>query len=132
MGANGSSKNGAPKWLAVHEYYSVARLGRNIIVVQPKDPKKRIKLPEESKTPNMVYVAANNDGTLKSIAVYGDDCLKQIEIHTHSHKGLSPHYHVWKNGAPEKKGNGKHAETTPYPLTPELQLLYNYVQTFFP
>lgn len=81
-------------------------------VIELKDPKANHKAPEESHSPNSVYVMFNKDGKgIKSISKYGSDCKKVFEIHTVPHKGLSPHYHEWSNGRP---GDAK-------PLTPEME-----------
>lgn len=37
---------------------------------------------------------------LSRIAVYDADCMKIVEIHTEDHHGISPHYHMWKDGRP--------------------------------
>jgi len=89
-----------------------------------------VKLPEESHTPNRIYVAVNkpatdkkglNDsyaGKLKFIAVYGDNGKKLFEIHVdHTHNGMSVHYRPWENGHPTKGGTGKHSQNVAYALT---------------
>lgn len=54
----------------------------------------------------------------------------------HVHDGMCPHYHIWEdkgNGArgPERKGIGKNAKTKAYPLTPEMEMLANFIKGYF-
>jgi len=59
-------------------------------------------MPEESHSPNAVYVMMNKNGNgIKSIAIYDKDCMKVAEIHPADHKGTGPHYHKWKDGKPD-------------------------------
>lgn len=78
MGGNGSKMRGNLDNSATREFKEVFFISNNIKVVQLKDNKKRVRLPEESNTPNRIYVIFNKDGTLKSIGKYGSDCLKNL------------------------------------------------------
>ena len=51
MGANGSAEKGSTNTEEGRNYKTVYSIGENIKVLEPKDPKKGIKLPEESHTP---------------------------------------------------------------------------------
>lgn len=72
------------------------------------------KTPEESNTPNRVYVTFRQNGSdVNEIAKYGSDHKKEWAIHTKSHdskkakkKGEAvsgPHIHYWKDGHPVSK-----------------------------
>lgn len=99
MGANGSSRSRSTHYFYGRRWKTVETLSNGVKVIQFKDPKTPGKMPEESRTPNSIYAMMNkNGGGIKSIAVYGKDCKKIVEIHTTDHKGLGPHYHIWKNG----------------------------------
>ena len=104
MGGNGSFAIGDANTEEGRQYKCIAVLDDNVKVLVPKDPKKGIKLPEESHTPNRIYVSlhgkGNKEGQLKSIGVYGEDGLKKFEIHTTDHRGLGLHCHYWHNGHP--------------------------------
>lgn len=105
MGANGSHASGVLKTEEGRAYKTLFKIGDNIVYLSQKNPKKEGKLPEESHTPNRIYVSFKADGKdVKAIAKYGSDGKKLWEIHTLNHKGIQPHYHVWKNGAPSEDG----------------------------
>ena len=105
MGANGSHASGVLNTEEGRAYKTLFKMGDNIVYLSQKNPKKEGKLPEESHTPNRIYVSFKADGKdVKAIAKYGSDGKKQWEIHTLNHKGIQPHYHVWKNGAPSEDG----------------------------
>lgn len=138
MGANGSKASGALEDPNNREYKSVFFISKNIEVIQLKDSNRRIKLPEESQTPNRVYAIFDKNGALKSIARYDSDCLKKFEMHfDHEHDGLKPHYHKWVdkgNGkrGPEKKGSGKNSKNKAYPLTEGMKKLYDKIKEYAP
>lgn len=139
MGGNGSKGEGFLEDEATREYKTIHEIEENIKVVIVKSLKARVKLPEESHTPNRIYVTVNRSnnakdansisyGKLKGIAVYGNDCKKLYEIHVdHKHAGMPIHYHPWIDGKPKHVGNGKHADTVAYPLTEEMTNLLNKV-----
>lgn len=136
MGANGSKASGALDNPVNREFKSVFFISKNIEVVQLKNDKQRVRLPEESNTPNRVYVVQNKDGTLKSIGRYDSNCIKKFEMHfDHEHDGLKPHYHKWvsKGGTargPETRGNGKNARTIAHPLTKGMMKLYEKIKNY--
>lgn len=101
MGANGSHASGVLNTEEGRAYFTLYSFGDSIKVLGQKNPKQHGKLPEESKTPNRIYVSflANGDD-IKEIAKYGPDGKKQWAIHTLDHHGISPHYHIWKDGKP--------------------------------
>ena len=147
MGANGSNGKGLLEDPDKRNYTTNTAfdISDNIKVVEAKDKNAKVKLPEESHTPNHIYVAINkpatdkigkNDpyaGKLKSIAVYGSDCKKLYEIHVdHSHNGMSVHYHPWENGHPVKAGTGKNAHNVAYPLTSEMKKILEQVKSKVP
>lgn len=145
MGANGSKASGILEDPQMRNYQIALDISSNIKVVEAKNKNSNVKLPEESHTPNRIYVAINkpatnkigkNDpyaGKLKSIAVYGNDCKKLFEIHVdHSHDGMTIHYHPWKNGRPQKSGSGKHAHNKAYALTADMKQLLNIIKNKVP
>lgn len=145
MGGNGSKGKGLLESPQNRTYHTELDITGNIKVVAANNKKANVKLPEESHTPNRVYVAINkpptdkkglNDpysGKLKSIAVYDGDCKKLYEIHVdHAHNGMQQHYHLWKNGRPVKIGNGKNSPNAAYPLTLEMLKLLEQVKKRVP
>ena len=97
-------------------------MGENIVVLEQKDQKHKGKLPEESHTPKRIYVSFMASGKdVKEIANYGSDGKKLWAIHTNDHKGLKPHYHIWKDGKPSKDG---------YTLTMDMQKLLKKVRNY--
>ena len=145
MGANGSKASGALETDEGKTYETVLEISENIKVLEPRNKNLNIKLPEESHTPNRVYVVINkpvsgekgkNDpyaGKLKSIGVYGPDCKKLYEIHVdHVHDGLQIHYHPWENGHPVRKGTGKNSPNVAYELNSEMKNLLETIKKQVP
>lgn len=145
MGANGSKGRGNLENPAGRTYHTVISISDNIKVIEPNNKNANIKLPEESHTPNRIYIAINkpatdkkgqNDpyaGKLKSIGVYGPDCKKYYEIHVdHEHDGMKIHFHPWENGHPVKSGAGKNAKNKAFPLTPEMKKLLEIIKKKVP
>ena len=143
MGGNGSKGKGLLEDPDNRNYRTneVFQISDNIVVVEAKNKNARVKLPEESHTPNRVYVTVNKPATdkigqkdpyagkLKSIAVYGSDCKKLYENHVdHTHGGMPEHYHPWENGHPIKAGTGKNAHNAAFPLTAEMKQLLQQVK----
>ena len=105
MGVNGSHASGILYTEAGRKYYTLFSMGENIKVLGQKNPKQSGKLPEESRTPNRIYVSFYKNGKdVKEIAQYGPDGKKIFSIHTDDHHGIKPHYHIWKDGAQLKPG----------------------------
>lgn len=101
MGANGSSASGSTYSEIGRRWKTVAVLSNGMKVIELKNSKANHKAPEESHSPNSVYVMFNKDGRgIKSISKYDEDCKKVFEIHTVNHKGLGAHYHPWHTGRP--------------------------------
>ena len=122
MGANGSHASGVLNTEEGRAYKTLFKMEDNIVYLSQKNPKQEGKLPEESHTPNRVYVSFLASGKdVKAIAKYDNDGKKLWEIHTNDHKGLKPHYHVWANGAPSVDG---------FPLTPEMSKLLKKVRNY--
>lgn len=106
MGANGSKASGILEAEESRTYRTLFSMGDKVKVLGQKDPKRSGKLPEESHTPNSVYVSFMANGKdVKEIACYDEHCKKMYAIHTNDHKGIQPHYHSWKEGKQEKEGN---------------------------
>lgn len=127
MGSNGSFARGDANTEEGRMYKCIAVLADNIKVLMPKASNHGVKLPEESHTPNAVYVSFHNRkakaGQLKAIASYGDNGLKKYEIHTADHYGLGVHCHYWHDGRPDTVGK----KTDAKPLTDDMIELYNNI-----
>jgi len=145
MGANGSKASGILENPAGRTYHTVISITDNIKVVESNNKNANVKLPEESHTPNRIYVVINKPasdkkgkgdphaGKLKSIAVYGPDCKKLYEIHVdHTHNGMTIHFHPWENGRPVKVGTGKNSPNKAFPLTPEMKKILEIVKKKVP
>ncbi len=103
MGGRGSFSSGVLESEEGRTYETVYKIGENIVVLERKNKKLGVKLPEESHTPSRVYVAVERDGSdIKSFAKYSSDGLKIWEVHLADHHGLHPHYHPWQDGKPVK------------------------------
>lgn len=101
MGGNGSYANGSTATEEGRNWKTVLTLTNGAKVIELKNPKANHKAPEESHSPNAVYVMFNKNGNgIKSISKYGSDGKKVFEIHTVDHKGLGCHYHPWSGGRP--------------------------------
>lgn len=145
MGANGSKASGALDDPKNWTYHTEFEISDNIKVTEANNKNTNVKLPEESRTPNRIYVAINkpatdkmgqNDpfaGKLKSVAIYGSDCKKLFEIHVdHTHNGMPSHYHPWENGRPVKAGTGKNSPNAAYPLTSDMIKLLDQIKKKVP
>ena len=122
MGANGSHVSGILYTEAGREYFTLFSMEDNIKVLGQKDPNRSGKLPEESRTPNRIYVSLLKNGKdIKEIAQYGSDGKKIFSIHTLDHHGIKPHYHIWGDGKPSRDG---------YPLTADMKKLLTKIQNY--
>ncbi len=119
MGANGSHASGVLESTENREYYTLFSIGDNIKFLEMQANGRGGKLPEESHTPNRIYVSFYKDGkNVKEIAEYDENGKKKYSIHTHDHYGLSPHFHYRKEGRQDKEG---------HPLTSDMQKLYKQI-----
>jgi hypothetical protein len=101
MGSNGAKAAGTIETEEGRNWKTIELLVNGTKIVDFKNPKTPGKLPEESHSPNSIYVMMNKNGEgIKAIGVYDHDCKKVVEIHTADHKGLGIHYHVWQDGRP--------------------------------
>lgn len=145
MGANGSKAKEILENPKNWQYRTALDISDNIKVIEANNKNANVKLPEESHTPNRIYVAINkpatdkkglNDpyaGKFKSIAVYGSDCKKLFEIHVdHSHDGMHEHYHPWVDGSPIKTGRGKNSPNVAFPLTAEMKNILEKIKKKVP
>ena len=122
MGANGSFAKGTTNTEKDRHWKTIGSIGENIKILQMKNPKAPLKLPEESHTPNRIYAIFKKNGSdVKCIAQYDSNGKKLWEIHTDDHYGLKPHFHYWKNGGQEEDA---------HPLTQVQQDLLNTVRNF--
>ena len=122
MGANGSHTSGILYTEVGRKYVTLFSMGDNIKVLGQKDPKRSGKLPEESRTPNRIYVSFYLNGKdVKEIAQYDSDGKKIFSIHTDDHHGIKPHYHIWKDGKQLSEG---------YHLTADLKKLLTKIQNY--
>lgn len=121
MGANGSFANGSTATEEGRNWRTVMTLPNGVKVIELKNRKANHKAPEESHSPNSVYVMFNKNGNgIKSISKYGPDGKKEYEIHTVDHKGLGVHYHKWENGHP----------LPPHPITEAMKHLLNKIKSY--
>lgn len=120
MGANGSHANGSIESELGRNWKTTGTVG-DIQIVQKKNSKESVKLPEESHSPNRIYAIFNKKGSdAQAIAKYGADGKKIWEIHTRDHNGLGAHYHpceeghakiiINRNGYPESEAYALDAE----------------------
>ena len=101
MGGNGSFARKTTASEAGRRWKTVTITSSGIKILELKDPKSSLKLPEESHSPNSVYAIFNKSGKgVKAIAKYDADGKKIFEIHTTDHDGLGAHFHPWKDGHP--------------------------------
>ena len=101
MGGNGSFSNGSTSTEEGRRLKTIYEFGGDIKIIELKNSKDPIKLPEESHSPNATYAIFNKGGkTIKAVAKYNGEGKKLFEIHTAPHKGLQPHYHNWQDGRP--------------------------------
>ena len=122
MGANGSHASGALHTEEGRAYKTLFTMGENIKVLETKNPNRQGKLPEESRTPNRIYVSFMANGNdVKEIAKYDSDGKKVWCIHTLNHKGISPHYHNWSNGKQLKDA---------YALTIEMKSILDKIRNY--
>lgn len=120
MGGNGSYIKGMYDNESERDYRTVHDLSKNIKVIELKKRGSHNKMPRTSHTANRVYVTMKLDGSgVREVAIFGKDHKVRLTIHTNSHKGVSPHFHKWKDEKPSEEG---------YHLTPKLQSLLNKIQ----
>ena len=101
MGGNGSTSSGLTTTESGRRWKTVEVLPNGVKVIEFKKANTQLKIPEESRSPNSVYAMMDKKGrNLSRIAVYGADSKKMVEIHTEDHHGISPHYHLWRDGRP--------------------------------
>lgn len=122
MGGNGSFSRGDASTEAGRKYEAIYSIGENVVILEQKDKKKGVKLPEESHTPNRIYVSFYKDGhDVKDIAKYGEDGKRIWVIHTADHRGLRPHFHYWHNSTQDEVA---------HPLTKEMRDILERVRNF--
>lgn len=101
MGGNGSFANGSTSTEAGRRWTTVAVLSNGVKIIELKDKKANHKSPEESHSPNSVYVMFNKDGHgIKSISKYGSIGEKYL-------KYIQPTIRVWERTTTHGKMGGK-------------------------
>ena len=86
MGGNGSFLSGITNFENGRMYKTVFSIGDNIKILETKNPKRSLKLPEESHTPNRTYATFYRNGKgLKEIAQYGPDGKKREWPHVQAY-----------------------------------------------
>ena len=125
MGANGSHASGILNTEEGRAYKTLFKLviaGNEIVFLDQKNPKQSGKTPEESHTPNRIYVTFLQNGkNIKDVSLFGSDGKKYLQIHTEPHHGIAPHYHIWEGGKPLPGDN---------PLTPHMQMILKYIKNY--
>ncbi len=131
MGANGSHANGSLESELGRKWRTTATIGE-IQIVQKKNFRESVKLPEESHTPNRIYAIFNKKGDdVQAIAKYGADGKKIWEIHTRDHNGLGAHYHPCENGHPKTSINSKgHQENVALELDDQKKAILEKVRNY--
>ena len=123
MGGNGSFLSGITNFENGRMYKTVSSIGDNIKVLETKNPKAGVKLPEESHTPNRIYATFYRNGKgLKELAEYGADGKRLNSIHIIDHNGLGSHWHPWKNGG--------QVPTEAYPINSRMRNLIDKIKNF--
>ena len=123
MGGNGSFISGITKFEDGRHYKTILSIGDNIKILETKNPKLSLKLPEESHTPGRVYATFYRNGKgLKELAEYGSDGKRLNSIHIIDHHGLGSHWHPWKNGG--------QVPTEAYPINSRMRNLIDKIKNF--
>ena len=123
MGGNGSFFSGITNFENGRMYKTVSSIGDDIKVLETKNPKAGVKLPEESHTPNRIYATFYRNGKgLKELAEYGTDGKRLNSIHIIDHHGLGSHWHPWKNGG--------QVPTEAYPINSRMRNLIDKIKNF--
>ena len=92
MGGNGSFISGITNFEDGRTYKTILSIGDNIKILETKNPRLALKLPEESHTPNRIYATFYRNGKgLKELAEYGADGKRLNSIHIIDHHGLGSH-----------------------------------------
>lgn len=131
MGANGSHANGSLDSELGRNWKTTGTVG-DIQIVQKKNSKESVKLPEESHTPNRIYAIFNKNGNdVQAIAKYGPDGKKIWEIHTRDHNGLGEHYHPCEDGHAKTITNRNgYPENEAYALDAEKKAILERVRNY--
>ena len=123
MGGNGSFISGITNFEDGRTYKTILSIGDNIKILETKNPRLALKLPEESHTPNRIYATFYRNGKgLKELAEYGADGKKLNSIHIIDHHGLGSHWHPWKNGG--------QVPTEAYPINSRMRNLIDKIKNF--
>ena len=123
MGGNGSFISGITNFEDGRHYKTILSIGDNIKILETKNPRQGLKLPEESHTPNRIYATFyRNDKGLKELAEYGADGKRLNSIHIIDHHGLGSHWHPWKNGG--------QVPTEAYPINSRMRNLIDKIKNF--
>lgn len=131
MGANGSHVNGSLESELGRNWKTTGNVG-DIQIVQKKNAKESVKLPEESHTPNRIYAVFNKKGDdVHAIAKYGPDGKKIWEIHTRDHNGLGAHCHPCEDGHAKTITNKNgYPESEAYALDAEKKAILEKVRNY--
>jgi len=83
----------------VKKRYHVVDFMNGVKVLEPKDPRERLSLPERSGTPGTSYVSYQKDGTFRQFITFDENRMPVYEIDYGKHKKkLSLHVHFYENG----------------------------------
>ena len=84
-------------------YHTVGFVG-DVKVLEPKDPRERMSLPERSGTPGTSYVCYRKDGTFRQFITFDKNRMPIYEIDYGIHKKeLSLHVHRYNDGERSKE-----------------------------
>lgn len=74
----------------------------NVKILEQKDKRKRINLPERANTPGTSYISLNTDGSFKQLRIFGKNRVPEIDIDYHiinpKEKRKVFHKHVYEKG----------------------------------
>ena len=83
----------------VKKRYHVVDFVNGVKVLEPKDPKSSISLPERSGTPGTSYVSYRKDGSFRQFITFDENRMPRYAIDYGTHDGvISLHVHYYKNG----------------------------------
>ena len=83
----------------VKQRYHVVDYVDGVKVLEPKDSRERLSLPERAGTPGTSYVCYRKDGTFRQFITFDENRMPIYEIDYGKHKNeLSLHVHFYENG----------------------------------
>lgn len=79
--------------------YKAVEVIESVKVLKDVNSKKSTNLPERSNTPDTKYISLTKDNAIKQMREYDSNRKPKVDIDfDHSHNGVKPHIHTYKNG----------------------------------